>query len=98
VGAEEKKKQGPTPGQLRVAYIQRAAELVDRALASEVDHLHDDLWAAHVETDGHFQPLLVEPEFKKLKRAVLERAAEPQADVSDNPSKVAGASPAGGTP
>ena len=98
LSAEEKKKQGPTPGQLRVAYIQRAAELVDRALASEADHLHDDLWSAHVETDGHFQPLLVEPEFKKLKQGVLERAADPQAAVSDNPSQVAGASPAGAAP
>jgi len=67
-------------------------------LASEADHLHDDLWSAHVETDGHFQPLLVEPEFKKLKQGVLERAADPQAAVSDNPSQVAGASPAGAAP
>ncbi len=98
LSAEEKKKQGPTPGQLRVAYIERAAELLDRALDNEADHLHDDLWAAHVETDGHFQPLLLEPEFKKLKRAVLDRAADPQAAVSENPSAVAGAAAAGDAP
>ncbi len=94
---EEKKKQGPTPGQLRVTYIQRAAELVDRALESEADHLHDDLWTAHVETDGHFQPLLGEPEFKKLKRAVFERAADPQAAGDGGSSEVVGAA-TGSTP
>jgi tetratricopeptide (TPR) repeat protein len=93
---EEKKKQGPTPGQLRVKYIERAAELVDRALAHESADLHDDLWAAHVETDVHFQPLLVEPEFKKLKRAVLERSADPPRAAADSgPSTIVGTATTG---
>jgi hypothetical protein len=70
---------------------------VDRALESEADHLHDDLWTAHVETDGHFQPLLGEPEFKKLKRAVFERAADPQAAGDGGSSEVVGAA-TGSTP
>ena len=72
---EERRRQGPTAGQLRIAYIERAAGLVDRALGSEAAGVHDDLWREHVEGNGHFLPLLVEPEFRKLKEEVFERSA-----------------------
>ncbi len=71
---EERRKQGPTPGQLRVKYIQRAAELLDRALGREADHLHDDLWQAHVREDEHFRQLLQEPEFRRLEADVVKRS------------------------
>ncbi|CAB4974106.1 unannotated protein [freshwater metagenome] len=67
---------GPTPAQLRIGYIERAAGLVDRALGSEAVGVHDDLWREHIEPSGHFQPLLVEPEFRKLKEEVFERSGE----------------------
>jgi tetratricopeptide (TPR) repeat protein/tRNA A-37 threonylcarbamoyl transferase component Bud32 len=70
---DERKKQGPTPGQLRVRYLQRAADLLDRALRQEAAHRHDELWAAHVREDEHFRPLLEEPEFRKLAEDVKQR-------------------------
>jgi len=73
---EERRRQGPTPAQLRIAYIERAAGLVDRALGSEAAGVHDDLWREHVEGNGHFLPLLVEPEFRRLKEDVFERSVE----------------------
>ena len=73
---EERRRQGPTPAQLRIGYIERAAGLVDRALDSAAVGVHDDLWREHIEPSGHFQPLLVEPEFRKLKEEVFERSGD----------------------
>ena len=66
----ERAAQGPSAGQLRVRYLTRACDLVEHALTHEAVDDHDDLWLAHVETDPHFQPLLAEPEFRKLKARV----------------------------
>ena len=69
--ARERAAQGPSVGQLRVRYLARACELVEHALTHEAADDHDDLWLAHVEGDPHFQPLLAEPEFRKLKARVM---------------------------
>ncbi|MFM8498090.1 MAG: tetratricopeptide repeat protein, partial [Planctomycetia bacterium] len=73
---EEQRKQGPTERQLSLRYLSRAAELIRQALAHEHPERHDDLWAAHVAEDPHFKPLLAEPEFRKVWRAVIEAAGD----------------------
>lgn len=79
---EERRKQGPTERQLSVRYLARAAELIRQALSHEHPDQHDDLWAAHVAEDPHFKPLLSEPEFRKVWRAVLEGAgADPGSEA-----------------
>lgn len=71
---EERKKQGPTERQISLRYLARAADLIRQALAHEHPERHDDLWAAHLAEDPHFKPLLAEPEFRKVWRAVIEAA------------------------
>jgi tetratricopeptide (TPR) repeat protein/tRNA A-37 threonylcarbamoyl transferase component Bud32 len=71
LSAQERKAQGPSVGQLRVRYLARACELVEHALTHEGGDDHDDLWLTHVENDPHFQPLLAEPEFRRLRERVM---------------------------
>jgi tetratricopeptide (TPR) repeat protein/tRNA A-37 threonylcarbamoyl transferase component Bud32 len=68
---EERKRQGPTERQYSIRYLQRAADLLEEAFLSEDPPRCAELWAAHVENDPHFKPLLKEPEFRKLRRKVL---------------------------
>lgn len=86
---EERKRQGPTERQLAVRYLARSAELLRHALSHEHPDRHDDLWGAHVAEDPHFKPLLKEPEFRKVWRAVFEAAG---AETGDSPALSAEAS------
>jgi tetratricopeptide (TPR) repeat protein/tRNA A-37 threonylcarbamoyl transferase component Bud32 len=95
---QERQQQGPTPGQLRVRYIQRAADLLDLALGQEAAHRHDDLWGAHVQEDEHFRPLLQEPEFRKLAENVEQRAAPGAAAGTEEAGETVGERPDGEAP
>lgn len=94
LSAKERKEQGPTVGQLKVKYLARACDLVEHALTHEATDDHDDLWLAHVENDPHFQPLLAEPEFRRLRSRVMagetrgRAAPAPTAAESDGTPRV----------
>jgi len=75
---EELRRQGPTAGQLAVGYLTKSAELLRTALSHEPPSRHADLWQRFVAGDPHFKPLLKEPEFRKLARAISAESTLPR--------------------